>query len=174
MVFQQENNFNGSFPSGQIFNSCLSLVNVSLSYNEFTGPVLEEGATLPVNLTFLLMSYNNFSGSIPSAIGGTTKLQFLDLAFNNLSGNVPPEVLSKLTTAPSAQINLSFNKLNVSKQSTQPGFGLFTCSPQVYSSCHQAMVHQMVRIVNLSYVSKVSSTTFTKFSNRLTRLHIVC
>lgn len=132
----QENNFNGTFPSRDIFNSCPSLVNVSVSYNNFDGPVLEPNAMLPANLSRLLMSYNQFSGPFPSAMVELgNSLKFLDLANNSLTGDVPAGVANKLASG--AQINLSFNSLNVSRDnSTQPGFGLFTCHPQVLVLIH--------------------------------------
>ncbi|KAG0556393.1 hypothetical protein KC19_11G050500 [Ceratodon purpureus] len=124
----QDNHFNGTFPSHAVFNSCTHLVNVSLSYNEFSGPVLEPNTVLPSNLSFLLMAYNKFSGSIPAAMGGAMSLlRFLDLANNSLTGEVPAEVTTKASTA---QINLSFNSLNVTKQTSQPGYGLFNCNPK--------------------------------------------
>jgi len=114
----------------------MSLVNVSLSYNNFDGPVLEPNTTLPSNLSLLLMSYNKLSGPIPSALGESNNLQFLDLANNSLTGDVPAEVTNK-ATGTSAQINLSFNFLNVSYHNdSQPGFGLFTCHPQVLHCLH--------------------------------------
>ena len=130
----QENHFNGTFPSQAVFNSCVNLVNVSVSYNDFTGPVLEPNTMLPNNLSFLLMAYNQFSGPIPPELGlfnssftSVSNLQFLDLFNNSLTGNVPP--LPNTT-----QINLSFNSLNVTKQPGQPGYGLFDCNPQVLST----------------------------------------
>nr|PNR33871.1 hypothetical protein PHYPA_023687 [Physcomitrium patens] len=127
-LFLQMNNFSGVFPSHGIFNSCMSLVNVSISNNFFSGPVLEPNTTLPTNLTFLLMSNNHFSGAIPAAMGDPTiSLQYLDLSSNSLSGEVPTQVTGKARVA---QINLSFNTLKVTKLPSKPGFGLFNCLPE--------------------------------------------
>ena len=41
------------------------------------------------SLTYLNMSYNDLSGSIPVDIGNATQLQHLDLGLNNLHGNIP-------------------------------------------------------------------------------------
>lgn len=129
-TFLQMNNFSGVFPSHGIFNSCMSLVNVSISNNFFSGPVLEPNTTLPTNLTFLLMSNNHFSGAIPAAMGDPTiSLQYLDLSSNSLSGEVPTQVTGKARVA---QINLSFNSLKVTKLPSKPGFGLFNCLPEVW------------------------------------------
>lgn len=105
----------------------MSLLNVSLSYNNFDGPILEPNASLPANLSLLLMSYNKFSGPVPSVLGQSHSLQFLDLANNSLTGEVPAEVISQ-----AGQINLAFNSFNVSfRNDSRPGFGLFTCNSQV-------------------------------------------
>jgi hypothetical protein len=127
---EQENHFNGTCPSHAVFNACMHLVNVSVSYNEFSGPVLEPNTVLPSNLSFLLMAYNKFSGAIPAAMGASMNLlSFLDLSNNSLAGDVPAALTTKATTG--TQINLSFNSLNVTKQPSQPGYGLFNCNPQV-------------------------------------------
>ena len=45
-----------------------------------------------------LISYNEFSGHIPSNIGDCSNLQFLSLAYNQLSGIIPRSIgnLTKL------------------------------------------------------------------------------
>nr|XP_024930822.1 MDIS1-interacting receptor like kinase 2-like [Ziziphus jujuba var. spinosa] len=44
------------------------------------------------NLTYLNISNNNISGSVPPALRGATRLQVLDLSSNHLSGKIPKEL----------------------------------------------------------------------------------
>lgn len=154
-LFLQENQFNGSFPSREIYRSCPLLAAVSVSYNRLDGPVLEPGTSLPFNLSFLLMSYNNFSGSIPIAILGeqttnSSSLQYLDLSKNTLTGEVPFEITSRAATK-AVQINLSFNKLNVPQaQSSSLSFALFNCLPQVSDQPQQISGQLQILIVNFN------------------------
>ena len=54
------------------------------------------------------MSYNNFSGLIPTELGLLSNLKELDFSFNKLTGSIPSELglLTYLTS-----INLSGNEL---------------------------------------------------------------
>ncbi|KAJ3670908.1 hypothetical protein LUZ60_008334 [Juncus effusus] len=84
----RNNSLSGTFPF--FLNYCQRLYILDLSYNEFSG-------NLPswigdINLIFLFLRSNMFSGSIPVQITKLNGLQILDLAHNNFSGTIPPSV----------------------------------------------------------------------------------
>ena len=54
------------------------------------------------------MSYNNFTGQIPSQFSNLSQLESLDLSWNQLSGEIPQE-LTSLTSL--EWFNLSYNNL---------------------------------------------------------------
>ncbi|KAK1264749.1 Brassinosteroid LRR receptor kinase [Acorus gramineus] len=64
---------------------CPSLVSINLSNNNFSGEVPFK--TLPNNLKKLVLSYNNFTGSLPDSVAAY--LDLLDLSSNNLTGPIP-------------------------------------------------------------------------------------
>ncbi|KAH7841934.1 hypothetical protein Vadar_021517 [Vaccinium darrowii] len=98
-----ENNLTGAIPS--CFNSSYIRV-IRLSKNRLHGPFPMAFRELP--LAELDLSYNQFSGNIPTWIGSLSNLKVLLLQNNHFEGNIPKELchLSSLTL-----IDLSFNNL---------------------------------------------------------------
>ncbi|KAH7843683.1 hypothetical protein Vadar_019515 [Vaccinium darrowii] len=98
-----ENNITGGIPS--CFNSSFIDI-IRLSKNKLHGPFPMQFQDLP--LVELDLSYNQFSGNIPTWIGSLSNLEVLLLQNNHFEGNIPKELchLSNLTL-----IDLSFNNL---------------------------------------------------------------
>ncbi|KAH7841935.1 hypothetical protein Vadar_023694 [Vaccinium darrowii] len=98
-----ENNITGVVPS--CFNSSFIGI-IRLSKNRLHGPFPMQFQDLP--LAELDLSYNQFSGNIPTWIDSLSNLKVLLLQNNHFEGNIPKELchLSNLTL-----IDLSFNNL---------------------------------------------------------------
>nr|DAD30236.1 TPA_asm: hypothetical protein HUJ06_031704 [Nelumbo nucifera] len=121
LYYQQElrvvqlsrNNLKGEFPIWLLENNT-KLQSLNLANNSFTGPLV-----LPphpcVNLSVLILSNNNFSGSIPTNIGvifpnlGILKLSQNYLSNNNLSGQIPEHLI--MGSSNLAFLKLSYNNL---------------------------------------------------------------
>ncbi|CAN7041019.1 unnamed protein product [Brassica rapa subsp. trilocularis] len=89
--------YGNSYVGGLYSSNILTLPNLSrldLSYNNFSGRLPSE---ISQNLTFLILAYNNFSGDIPHEYGNMPRLQALDLSFNRLTGSIPAS-FGKLTS----------------------------------------------------------------------------
>lgn len=79
------------YTTGIYSSGILNLSNLSrldLSFNHFTGP-LPTGVSQMRNLDFFILAYNQFSGNIPIEYGHLPSLQSLDLSYNNLNGSIP-------------------------------------------------------------------------------------
>ncbi|GKE63261.1 leucine-rich repeat-containing protein, partial [Tanacetum coccineum] len=74
-----------------LLNSMTHLTFLSLSYNKFTGTIPESIGNM-TKLTYLDLAGNNFSGVIPRSIGSLAKLTSLNLAANNFSGVIPRSI----------------------------------------------------------------------------------
>ncbi|XP_071715855.1 probable LRR receptor-like serine/threonine-protein kinase At1g74360 [Rutidosis leptorrhynchoides] len=92
--FSQLNNLllhaNG-YTNGLHSSSILKLQNISrldLSFNNFSGALPSEISQM-TSLRFLILAGNRFSGSIPSEFGNINGLQALDLSMNELNGSIP-------------------------------------------------------------------------------------
>eukprot|EP01018_Ginkgo_biloba_P014145 Gb_32788 [translate_table: standard] len=98
------NKLTGSLPKsiGQMGFLSLAL----LGLNSFNGQLPGELGNLP--LVGLNVSYNNFSGFLPSSLADIECLQNLDLSYNNFSGTIPSSFvkLHDLT-----KFNISYNPL---------------------------------------------------------------
>ncbi|GKB40088.1 leucine-rich repeat-containing protein [Tanacetum coccineum] len=90
--------FYGYGLGGEISLSLLNLTFLDISRNEFTGTIPESIGNM-TQLTVLDLSYNKFSGTIPISIGSLTSLTWLDLSENKFSGVIPKSIgsLTKLT-----------------------------------------------------------------------------
>uniref|UniRef100_A0A7S0UVR3 Guanylate cyclase domain-containing protein n=1 Tax=Polytomella parva TaxID=51329 RepID=A0A7S0UVR3_9CHLO len=93
-LFLADNSFSGTIPSLQDIgvtdvdisaNSSLELLD--LSNNSLSGSIPNFFPLLP--LTTLMLSFNNFSGTLEDLIVGSVFLTYLDLQNNSLSGTVP-------------------------------------------------------------------------------------
>ncbi|XP_073006715.1 receptor-like protein EIX2 isoform X1 [Typha latifolia] len=92
MVNFYNNSLSGKFPL--FFRSCQQLSFLDLSYNNFTGNLPAWIGTRLPNLAFLLLKSNMFSGHIPIKLSKLDHLQVLDLAHNNLSGTIDPSLVN--------------------------------------------------------------------------------
>ncbi|PWA79680.1 protein kinase-like domain-containing protein [Artemisia annua] len=89
-----------------------NLTYLSLSQNNLTGTLPASFFNLLVSLVNLLhldLSQNRIMGPIPSTLGSMINLKFLDLSTNKLNGSIPPE-LSNLQSL--VQMNLGDNNLD--------------------------------------------------------------
>ncbi|KAA8536103.1 hypothetical protein F0562_028581 [Nyssa sinensis] len=109
-----DNRLAGIIPSR--LDQLLRLLVLDLSRNSLTGSI-PSFASLR-NLTFLDMSLNFLSGTIPPAIGTLSKLKFLNFSNNSLSSSIPAQLgdLSNLV-----DLDLSFNSLSGSVPSDLRG-----------------------------------------------------
>ncbi|KAI9071921.1 hypothetical protein K1719_046107 [Acacia pycnantha] len=99
--------FEGPIPPS--FKSLTQLRSLDLASNKFSGGISFLSAL--VNLTYLYLSNNSFSGQIPSSLSNFEHLTYLDLSINNFSGEIP-DVFGKL----SALQYLGLNNNNFSGQ----------------------------------------------------------
>ncbi|RAL44164.1 hypothetical protein DM860_016410 [Cuscuta australis] len=86
-------NLRGVFTNDQ-FGAFLGVLDLNLSYNFFSGN-LPSGVFNLTSLRSLDVSRNNFSGEFPAGISNLGSLEILDALSNSFSGNLPSEV-SKL------------------------------------------------------------------------------
>jgi Leucine-rich repeat (LRR) protein len=95
-MYLDNNTLEGPIPTE--LAQCQNLMKLSLEVNQLTGDIGSVINTLPRSLTWLDLTANLLSGTIPSSIGMLTNLDFLDLADNTLNGTIPTEMglLSKL------------------------------------------------------------------------------
>ncbi|XP_022764421.1 probable LRR receptor-like serine/threonine-protein kinase At4g31250 [Durio zibethinus] len=80
------NSFNGRLPD---VNKLTSLRVLYLSYNRFSGEILEDGFAGMNNLKLVYMARNNFSGKIPNSLAALPRLSELNLEGNRFDGRIP-------------------------------------------------------------------------------------
>ncbi|XP_058181093.1 cuscuta receptor 1-like isoform X2 [Rhododendron vialii] len=100
-----ENNITGAVPS--CFSSS-TILNIRLSKNRLDGPFPMALKNCSTNLMELDLSYNQFSGNIPTWIGSVSFLTVLLLQNNNFEGNIPKELCNVSWLS---MIDLSSNNL---------------------------------------------------------------
>jgi hypothetical protein len=81
----------GTFPFESL-TSCNSLQCINISYNNFVGQIPEAIGGLTA-LEELHMDHNQFEGKIPASIGNLQCLKKLSVAANRMGGKIPIEVL---------------------------------------------------------------------------------
>ncbi|XP_040382692.1 probable LRR receptor-like serine/threonine-protein kinase At1g74360 [Oryza brachyantha] len=86
----QENNYTGGITSSGILQ-LPNLIVLDLSYNQFSGDLPTEISSMK-NIKVLMLAENNFAGKIPPTYGQLLRLQVLDLSFNSISGEIPPDI----------------------------------------------------------------------------------
>ncbi|XP_044354616.1 probably inactive leucine-rich repeat receptor-like protein kinase At5g48380 [Triticum aestivum] len=88
----------GPFPHG--LQNCTSMSGLDLSYNNFSGPIPSGIAQQIPYVTSLNLSYNNFSSEIPESIANLAYLNMVNLQHNQLRGQIPERfsVLGRLTS----------------------------------------------------------------------------
>ncbi|XP_045807065.1 receptor-like protein kinase [Trifolium pratense] len=104
-LFLNYNHFQGVIP--HTLNN--NLVRFHVAYNKLTGTIPFGGSSGCQNLLFLDISFNFFSGGIPSAIGNCTSLSLFSAVRCNLVGTIPSSIglLTKLSL-----LNLPENHLS--------------------------------------------------------------
>ncbi|KAI4974204.1 hypothetical protein ZWY2020_047484 [Hordeum vulgare] len=107
----------------------LDLVSIDLSFNQLTGKIPEEIASLDA-LINLNLSWNQLSGKIPNKLGALRALESLDLSRNTLSGRIPSS-LSDLTYL--SYLDLSDNNLSGRIPSGGQLDTLYTQEPSMYN-----------------------------------------
>lgn len=85
-----------------------SLQYLYLRGNDFQGVYPNQLADLCKTVVELDLSYNNFSGMVPESLGECSSLELVDISYNNFSGKLPVDTLSKLSNIKT--MVLSFNK----------------------------------------------------------------
>ncbi|KAJ6299876.1 hypothetical protein OIU76_020803 [Salix suchowensis] len=75
----------GSFPE---FHQNLSLQTLLISYTNFSGTLPQSIGNLE-KLSRIELYFNNFTGTIPSSVANLTQLFSLDLSFNKFEGRIP-------------------------------------------------------------------------------------
>lgn len=98
----ENNSISGSIPDLSPLTNLKSLI---LSKNEFSGTLSSSIFSLR-RLIELDLSYNNFAGEIPSEINALSRLSSLNLEFNRFNGTLPPLNHSSMTS-----FNVSGNNL---------------------------------------------------------------
>jgi len=90
------NNLQGTIPDA-FFDELVNISFIDISYNSLSGTVPTQIGKLR-NLKKLNIARNNFEGSIPTEIAnlasalGSEGLTYLDLSHNNLTGNIPSQI----------------------------------------------------------------------------------
>ncbi|CAM0879631.1 unnamed protein product [Alopecurus aequalis] len=86
----RNNYLSGDFPS--FLQNCKEIIFLDLSYNNFSGSLPTWiGQKFP-SLEFLRLRSNMFYGHIPEELTMIVNLQYLDLAYNNITGSIPRSI----------------------------------------------------------------------------------
>lgn len=72
--------------------NCSSLVSLDFSFNELTGPIPSDIATIIKFVVSFDLSNNKFTGEIPASLANCTYLNTLKLNNNMLSGEIPRQL----------------------------------------------------------------------------------
>ncbi|VAH12025.1 unnamed protein product [Triticum turgidum subsp. durum] len=91
-LYVSSNEFSGPIPRS--LKTCTSLVRIYLGRNQLTGDISQDFGVYPQieklsNLGYLDISGNRLSGLIPEELGACMKLQSLKINNNNFSGSLP-------------------------------------------------------------------------------------
>ncbi|KAK4754009.1 hypothetical protein SAY87_002113 [Trapa incisa] len=99
------NDLSGELPTS--VSNLTELILLDLSYNRFQGRIPRFSDTL--QLRFLNLRNNMFTGAIPSSLHNVSELEYLSLANNHLTGQIPSQIanLGQLTI-----LDLSCNMLS--------------------------------------------------------------
>ncbi|KAG9457807.1 hypothetical protein H6P81_002315 [Aristolochia fimbriata] len=100
------NNFGGEVQP--VFGRFLQLKSLILHTNQYSGDIEPSGILRLPRLEQLDLSYNNFSGELPTAVSNASRLRILILAYNRFRGEIPSEY-GNLSLVQA--LDLSFNRL---------------------------------------------------------------
>ncbi|XP_021819904.1 receptor-like protein 2 isoform X2 [Prunus avium] len=115
IVDLSSNFFNGTIPSSFLVPAVAagSLTTFNVSNNRFSGPIpISLFCTNDSNfnsLSFLDLSFNEFTGQIPPGLGACSKLQVFRAGFNDLSGSLPDDIYD---AANLQQLSVPVNQLS--------------------------------------------------------------
>ncbi len=98
------------------YNLLPVLNTLNLAQNDLKSLFPQEIGYFNPSLVVLNLSWNQFSGTIPTTLGSLQALQVLDLSHNQLSGTILPSLGTQLISLKS--INVSYNQLNGSLPSS--------------------------------------------------------
>ncbi|KAF7011739.1 hypothetical protein CFC21_026017 [Triticum aestivum] len=105
------NNMSGALPTERAFENLRNLRQLYLSYNQFSGNIPTLAFQNLQNLRELSLSSNQFIGNIPSLLFSLPHIELLNLASNFFSGPIPINKSSNLSPSLKS-LRLSQNKLN--------------------------------------------------------------
>ncbi|KAF8097592.1 hypothetical protein N665_0285s0023 [Sinapis alba] len=88
------NNFGGDIQ--EIFGRFTQVKYLALYGNSYVGGIYSSNILTLPNLSRLDLSYNNFSGKLPTEVSEAKSLTFLILAFNNFSSDIPYELTGSI------------------------------------------------------------------------------
>ncbi|KNA22034.1 hypothetical protein SOVF_036960 [Spinacia oleracea] len=142
------NNFSGMVPTG--FESCNLLQNFDVSSNNFTGDLPVDMLLKMVNLRKLNLAFNNFVGALPDSFSLLGSLESLDLSSNNISGKIPPGICQNPEGKP------NYNELT----GTIPA-GLMNCTNLNWISLSSNKLSGTIP----SWIGKLNNLAILKLSN---------
>jgi len=122
-----------SFASGGLPQDLVGFRNLRqmiLSNSMLTGFLPGRLFSGSLQLQFLVLKQNNFSGSLPVELWSLPRLSFLDVSANNFSGQLPNSSLSANATV--AVLNISHNKFYGNLTSALRRFGFIDLSSNYF------------------------------------------
>ncbi|XP_073033606.1 receptor-like protein 7 [Primulina eburnea] len=142
---------------------------IILSYTNFSGTLPDSIGNLRM-LSMLVLSNCNFIGPIPSTITNLTELVNVDFSFNSFTGSIPPFQMSKKLE----YIDLSYNKLMGSISSrhfegltnlTFINLGFNSLNGSIPSALFSLPSLQKLQLSNNQFSDQVQEFSTTKSSN---------
>ncbi|GKD31832.1 receptor like protein 1 [Tanacetum coccineum] len=106
LLFLRNNSFGGSIHMPLYRN--FQLAQLEISSNHLVGTIPQDIGKLLAGISYLNLSHNALSGSIPSSFANMGAINILELAYNNLSGEVPQELFKESAIS---VLKLSHNNL---------------------------------------------------------------
>ncbi|XAR73260.1 Non-specific serine/threonine protein kinase [Bertholletia excelsa] len=84
------NNFSGTFPES--LGACSVLKSLDISNNSFSGELPIDTLLKMRSLRNVVLAFNNFIGVLPDSFSNMSSLETLDVSSNSLSGSIPPGI----------------------------------------------------------------------------------